>query len=505
MLDYLLDAMDEISDEHINEAVNYEAKAKKLNLKKIIPLAACFVFVIVAVIAGAGLLESPLPSTEPTNIGEPTYAPTQAPIQNSTTVAPTQCPTQKPWDEMTYGERYRTITVQDFIYIYASESVAEGRIGEKIITENTVYPFVEIYGIKGMTNDLFVAVKFSEDEKGEYFLYLRSNYKPETLGDLLDAIGLENNVNFIGNSAIYQDKGYNYDGKGSSDDLIEIVYNIDAKGHKALSGLLWKNRNAECVEADKNSNFSKVTVETEFLGQSASFSVEESGIFKTKTYLRIYIETAFSDNMYYSFEIEDNAIKDYVAFLEDEADVIRAERYNEGTVVPLFPEQQLTSTTTPTTEGTTLPPTNDNFNKVEKVLGTAKTLGDITDGFNIAKADYGISGDMSVELFAYLEEKGKDDIIYSIAADTKQQLVDFMYEHNDAKAENRSCQADVRLIFSTVFIGNSGRISICNDGYLYISCGAITKAFYVGEDAYRDFKENLIAAVWTTENPVTFG
>lgn len=506
MLDYLLDAMNEISDEHINEAVNYEAKAKKLNLKKIIPLAACFVFVIVAVIAGAGLLESPLPSTEPTNIGEPTY--TQAPIQNSTTVAPTQCPTQKPWDEMTYGERFRTITVQDFIYIYASESVAEGRIGEKIITENTVYPFVDIYEIKGMTKDLYVAVKFAEDEKGEYFLYSQSNYKPETLGDLLDAIGLNDNVNFIGNSAIYKDTGYNYDGEGWSDDLIEIVYKIDAKGHKELSGLLWKYKEALCVEKDNDqgSNPGNITVRFTFMDNSPTISaticIEEIGVFKPKTFLSIYLDSSVA-YMHYHFKIENNDLKDYIAFLEDEAEIIRAERYNNGNVMPLFPE--LTSTTTPTTEGTTLPPTNDNYSKVEKVLGTAKTLGDITDGFNITKADYGISGDMSVELFAYLEEKGKDDIIYSIAADTKQQLIDFMYEHNDAKAENRSCQADVRLIFSTVFIGNSGRISICNDGYLYISCGAITKAFYVGEDAYRDFKENLIAAVWTTENPVTFG
>ncbi len=508
MLDYLLDAMDEISDEHITEAVNYEAKAKKVNFRKLIPLAACFVFVIVAVIAGAGLLESPLPSTEPTNIGEPTYAPTQAPIQNSTTVAPTQCPTQKPWDEMTYGERYTTITVEGVIYIYAFESVAPERIGEKLITENAVYPFVEVYGIKGMTNDLFVAVKFSEDEIGEYFLYLRSDYKPDTLGDLLDAIGLNNNVNFIGNSAIYQDKGYNYDGKGGSDDHIEIVYNIDAKGHKELSGLLWKYKEALCVEKDNDqgSNPGNITVRFTFMDNSPTISaticIEEIGVFKPKTFLSIYLDSSVA-YMHYHFKIENNDLKDYIAFLEDDAEIIRAERYNDGDVMPLFPE--LTSTTTPTTEGTTLPPINEKFSEVEKVLGTAETLGDIIDGFDIKKADYGISGDMTVDLFARLEEKDKEETVYSIAADTKQQLVDFMQKHSGSKAENRRCRADVRLIFSAYFMGNSGIICLGDDGYLYISCGGITKAFYVGEDAYRDFKENLIAVVWTTENPVTFG
>ena len=497
MLDYLLDAMNEISDEHIAEAVNFEAKAKKINLKKIIPMAACLVFVVAALLTGSGVFgNKPEPSSDPTfNSEPPTMVPTQAPVQNSTTVAPTQCPTQKPWEEMTYGERYRTISIKGVFYVYATESVPAGRIGENLIIENAVSPFVEIYEIKGMTNDLFVAVKFSEDEKGEYFLYLRSDYKPDTLGDLLDAIGIDN-LNFIGNSAIYQDVGYNYDGKGWSDDHIEIVYNIDAKGHKELSSLLWKNRNAVCLDDYSIRDLSKVTVRTELLGQSTIFSIMEGGILKSKTYLHIYISATFNGNMYYCFELEDNAIKDYIAFLGEEAEIIREDRYSP---------EQLTSTTTPTTVGTTLPPTNESYSQVENALAAAETLADVIDAFSIAKADYGISGDMSVDMFAHLEEKGKEDVIYSIAADTKQQLVDFMYDNKNSKAESRSCQADIRLVFSAYFIGNTGRITLGSDGYLYLTCGSITKAFYVGEDAYRDFKENLICAVWTTENPVTFG
>ncbi len=501
MLDYLLDAMNEISDEHITEAVNYEAKAKKLNLKKIIPMAACFVFVIVAVIAGAGLFESPTPNTtEPTLIGTPTNAPTQAPVQDSTTVAPTQCPTQKPWEDMTYGERYTTITVEGVFYVYATESVSEGRIGEKLITENAVYPYVEIYGIKGMTNDLFVAVKFSEDESGEYFLYLRNDYKPEILGDLLDAIGLDN-LNFIGNSAIYQDVGYNYDGKGWSDDNIEIVYNLDAKGHKELSGLLWKNRNSDCVEVDNNSNLSKVTVRTELLGQSASFSIEESGIFKTKTYLHIYIGTVFSDNMYYSFEIEDNAIKDYVAFLEDEAEVIRAERYNDGTVVPVFPEQ-LTSTTTPTTEGTTPPYVQSKYPpEVADAFGNAEYLGDIVERFDLSPLSHS-SDDFYLDYWAKEKAEGKENVIYSISVQTMQDLVDFIWKHKDAVATDR-VPGENNLIFNAFFMGNGGYIYLGDDGYIYFLCGDISRAFFVGEDAVKDFKANLVAVIWTPENPVT--
>lgn len=485
MLDYLLDAMDEISDEHINEAVNYEAKAKKLNLKKIIPLAACFVFVIVAVIAGAGLLESPLPSTEPTNIGEPTCAPTQAPVRD--------------WEELTYGEKFGNITYGDKSYIYGFDMVSEKKIGEHLSTANLEVEYLlddrhsataEIYEVKSISTELLIAVRFAQDEKGEYYIYICPGYAPETLGDLLDGIDITNTVNLIGCTAIYY-KEY------ANGDFTEAGYKINPEGHKVVSGLLWENRDALRCKKDYHNNLyvnsypETVRLTFEFIGEkTASIYIEA---IDNKTHLYILYGTE-----QFCFELSESAFSDLYNYLEGKAEI---EYFRQG--CPTAPTGGLT--TTPTTEGTTLPPTNENFNKVEKVLGTAKTLGDVTDGFNIAKADYGISGDMSVELFAYLEEKGKEDVIYSIAADTKQQLVDFMYEHNDAKAENRSCQADVRLIFSTVFIGNSGRISICNDGYLYISCGAITKAFYVGEDAYRDFKENLIAVVWTTENPVTFG
>lgn len=504
MLDYLLDAMNEISDEHITEAVNYKAEAKKINLKKIIPIAACFVFVVAVLVVGRGFFEVAPPTTEPTHsIGSPTQAPVQ-----STTVAPTQCPTQKPWEDMSYGERFIDITVHGVRYICTFESVNPKRIGEYITSETVSRAYrigeyysatAKLYEINGITKEAFVAIKFTEDEKGEYLLYFRDDYQPETLGDLLDAIDSNNTLNFIGNSAIYKDTGYNYDGKGWSDDYIEIVYEIDAKGHKELSGLLWKNREAVCVESDYDRNPGHISVR----GETATIDLEESGIFKTKAYLNIHFSWDLDGSGSFCFELDNESLKDYIAFLEDDAEIIRAERYDNGNVTPLFPE--LTSTTLPTTAGTTLPPVNESYSEVEKVFGTAKTLGDVIDGFDIAKADYGISGDMTVDLFAHLEEKNKEETIYSIAAATMQQLVDFLLEHKDAKAENRECQADVRLVFSVNFMGNSGRIIIGDDGYLYISCGAITKAFYMGEDAYNTFKENMIAVIWTTDNPVTFG
>ncbi len=496
MLDYLLDAMNEISDEHITEAVNYEAKAKKINLKKIIPMAACFVFIIVAVIAGAGLFESPPPSTEPTNIGEPTY--TQAPIQNSTPFAPTQAPVRD-WEELTYGERFGNITYGDKSYIYGFDMVSEKKIGEHISTVNLKVEYLlddwhsataEIYEVNFISTELLIAVRFAQDEKSEYYIYICPGYAPETLGDLLDDIDINNTVNLIGCTAIYH-KEY------ANGDFTEVGYKINPEGHKVLSGLLWKNRDALRCKKDYHNNLyvnsypETIRVRFEFLGEKTASIYIEAIDNKTHLYISYGTEQ-------FCFELSESTFSDLYNYLEGKAGI---EYFRQG--CPTAPTGVLT--TTPTIEGTTLPPTNENFNEVEKVLGTAETLGDVIDGFDIEKADYGISGDMTVDLFAHFEEKDKEETIYSIAADTKQQLVDFMQMHSESKAENRRCLADTRLIFSVYFMGNSGRISICNDGYLYLTCGGITKAFYVGEDAYRDFKENLIAVVWTTENPVTFG
>ena len=46
----LLDAMNEISDEHIAEAVSYEKKTR-ISFRRIIPVAACIVFAVTACFA----------------------------------------------------------------------------------------------------------------------------------------------------------------------------------------------------------------------------------------------------------------------------------------------------------------------------------------------------------------------------------------------------------------------------------------------------------------------
>lgn len=501
MLDYLLDAMNEISDEHITEAVNFKAKAKKINFKKLIPMAACLVFVVAALLTGSGVFgNKPEPSSDPIfNSDSPTMVPTQAPTQAHVqgTTGSHGVPVAPDWEELSFGERFLNITVSGVKYVYAFDRTPEKRIGEHIASETVKREYLyndwhtataEMYEIRGVAPETYIAVSFAEDESGEYLIYVCPDFEPQTLGELLDAISIDN-INFIGETV-------NYHLDYPNGDFYKAGYKIDPKAHKELSGMLWKNRAALRCEDDFHSD-KPIYVDATMTTSFAFIGEQSIRIYISKADDKTHLCFAYSSatGKQFCFELEDSTFDDYLSFLENEAEVLYT-RHGCPTAPML---------TTPTTDGTTLPPTNENFGEVEKVLGTAETLGDIMEGFHIAKADYGISGDMTVDLFARLEEKGKQDVIYSIAADTKQQLIDFMYDNKNSKAENRSCRADVRLVFSIYISGNSGTASVCDDGYLYLDCGGITKAFYVGEDAYRDFKENLICAVWTTENPVTMG
>lgn len=494
MLDYLFDAMNEISDEHITEAVNFKAKAKKINFKKLIPMAACFVFVVVALLVGAGFFDDKPPVTEPTQMGTPTNAPTQA-IQNSTTFAPTQAPVRE-WEELTYGERFGDITVDDVKYIYAFDKVDEKKIGESIATLNLEVEYLlndwhrataEVYAIKFISTEWLVAVRFAEDEDGEYYIYVCPGYAPETLGDLLDDIDINNNVNFIGSTAIYH-KEY------ANGDYTEAGYKIDPQGHKMLSGLLWQNRDVLRCKKDYHDNLfvasypETITVRFDLVGEKGTTVYIEA--FDNKTHLYILYGTE-----QFCFELSESVFREYNNFLVGEAEL---EFLRQG--CPTAP------TVVPTTSLTTTQPhTGDNSDEVKKVIYSSEFLIDIIEGFHIRKEDYGISGDVTINQFAYFEQEGKEDIIYSIGAATNQQLVDFMCQHSDSKAENKKCEADTVLSFRLNIDGYMGRITLGCDGYLYFSCDNTVKAFYVGEDAYRTFKENLIAAVWTTDAPVTLG
>ncbi len=140
-------------------------------------------------------------------------------------------------------------------------------------------------------------------------------------------------------------------------------------------------------------------------------------------------------------------------------------------------------------------------------LKSCKTLGDIVNDAGI----YSIKNiNHKPEIFCTdywcrYKEEGKEDIIYSICVQTMTELAEFLTAHSGKSALDRKNETGEKLTFEA-YIGRAEcEIYFCNDGFLYISCDEITKAFDVGKEAYEDYYDSLTAVIWTPENPVTMG
>ncbi len=140
-------------------------------------------------------------------------------------------------------------------------------------------------------------------------------------------------------------------------------------------------------------------------------------------------------------------------------------------------------------------------------LQKCESLGDIVNETGISSIKY---IDHKPEIFCTdywcrYKEEGKEDIIYSICVQTMTELAEFLTEHSDKPALDRKSETGEKLTFEARIGRAECEIYFCNDGYLYISCDGITKAFNIGKEAYEDYYDSLIAVVWTPENPVTLG
>ncbi len=140
-------------------------------------------------------------------------------------------------------------------------------------------------------------------------------------------------------------------------------------------------------------------------------------------------------------------------------------------------------------------------------LQKCKTLGDIIEetGINSIKNINHKPENFCTDYWCYYKEDGKEDIVYSICVQTMTELAEFLTAHSDKPAIDRKSETGEKLTFEARIGREECEIYFCNDGYLYISCDGITKAFNIGKEAYEDYYDNLIAVIWTPENPVTMG
>ncbi len=232
--DFLFDALNEISDEHIAEAATYEKKSKAVRWKALLPIAACFIIAAISLAAFGGRIpfvnvEPTLSQSESTTISDsttqagivapttddtsatsgtnaPTLPPPEASSEPSNTVAGTtnaQCPTV-PWFNRPLYYTTPTLDFDGKKYIcatdyYSAEFYSKNISGvlkeDKIIGYNENYEKapvdVLICEIRNVDKDNAVAVIRKDGLQGGYSIFIE-----QSLADSKDMNELLTKLNF---------------------------------------------------------------------------------------------------------------------------------------------------------------------------------------------------------------------------------------------------------------------------------------------------------------------
>lgn len=110
----------------------------------------------------------------------------------------------KTWDEKNITEKYWIFQHAELTFTCRNAKVDKSMIGSGIgsvtlsgtdeINKINYDIDGEIYSINGINEQCALAVKFEEDS--EYYVYVNSYYKPETLGEFIEVLSLRENASF---------------------------------------------------------------------------------------------------------------------------------------------------------------------------------------------------------------------------------------------------------------------------------------------------------------------
>ena len=182
----IVDAIGEIDDDLIADAVQYRKKNKKYWLKRG-SFAACFA---VLVIAGTAILPLLFGGNATPEGTDGRY--------NDFSIQSSESAIIWPWEYQTVYEKYRNVEIDSIEYLGKGRAVSEAWIDESIGNYTVVgYDEInngkkyaaefEVYALKNITQSQFVAVKMEDS----YYVFQNDEYAPpNTLGELMDAVNL---------------------------------------------------------------------------------------------------------------------------------------------------------------------------------------------------------------------------------------------------------------------------------------------------------------------------
>ncbi len=193
------------------------------------------------------------------------------------------------WEERSLPQRFNSFNLgreELDDYVYQGTDIAPEKVGEKYMdvtakgfdfyNDDKEYEITaHLYRIKGISEKAAVALKFDDDDK--YYIYKHYfGYAPGTLGQLIDDLGLMDNVSF-GN--IFISWKYSDEGRTEYDPIP-----MDSKKTKLLKDLLAEFRGSKCEIKDDfrgSSSFTVTTYVADIGVNNRSLSFFDSGYMMT--------------------------------------------------------------------------------------------------------------------------------------------------------------------------------------------------------------------------------
>lgn len=246
MNEYLNDALGEISDEKIAEAVN-EKKTKRVTFLKV-AAAAC---VVLAVVAGVVFMKADKPKIKDeqtqnqANIIVQTAADT-ANDETTLTAAAEICP-EKKWDEKESNEKYTELSFNGKTYLSTGMKAEKTETGTKLgpakakgfdsYTDKTYETGCGVYTVGTFKSDFLVAVKFDTD--GNTYSYKAEDWFPSDLRDFTETLNFSENIKIDRDVMLISDSDVSAN---------EIKLDYNEKLIHAVFGLLENNGDAKALE-----------------------------------------------------------------------------------------------------------------------------------------------------------------------------------------------------------------------------------------------------------------
>ena len=223
------------------------------------------------------------------------------------------------WNERGISEKYTELEYNSNTYSTCTQEIATELVGGKISEVTMIgydiyedkYHYINaaVYELKDISADYALAIQFDGTEK--YYIYINVWYSPDTLGEFIDALKLEENIFFSDIWYGYFDEDNNYRQEIYSIPDDKIIW----------EKLILDNRTLENVYEQNKMYVARMSigVNMPLLGTSNSIEITEDGYLVTNIFA--------TGKAFYIGEEKAKAFMDYV-----KANFYKVDLYEEPTV-----------------------------------------------------------------------------------------------------------------------------------------------------------------------------